>query len=221
MSETKRDDEKVRKARLSITLQEKYQIIRDHESGTSIKDLCKKYSMGSSTVCTIIKSKEKYLSLIERQNYLQYTGTRCREVDSIMPLMEEILTAWIGEQRKENPVVNSAAICAKAISIFEMLKQQKGDDCKETFIASRGWLERYKKRARLPIKSRKKNQEGGEKETDDEFDFYNRMFEENWNSASMRGVEETLGQLAKADAMIQHFNYERSGKVVILKKMQA
>ena len=39
---------------------------------------------------------------------------------------------------------------AKALSLFEHLKQQDGDGAEiETFVASRGWFERFKKRSNL------------------------------------------------------------------------
>jgi hypothetical protein len=49
--------------------------------------------------------------------------------------------------RQKYMPITYATICAKALSLFKMLKEEKKDDCEETFSASSGWFDRYKKRA--------------------------------------------------------------------------
>ena len=43
--------------RKNISLEEKYEIIKDKEKGMSVKDLVDKYKYGASTICTITKGE--------------------------------------------------------------------------------------------------------------------------------------------------------------------
>ena len=53
--------------RKNISLEEKYEIIKDKEKGMSVKDLVDKYKYGASTICTITKSKH---GIMHNQCYL-------------------------------------------------------------------------------------------------------------------------------------------------------
>ncbi|GLH11875.1 Uncharacterized protein GBIM_16598 [Gryllus bimaculatus] len=64
-----------------ITLEKKYEVISSHERGCTVKDICAKYSLSSSTVCTILKKKEKYLNEIKNGKCMQSTRILSREFD--------------------------------------------------------------------------------------------------------------------------------------------
>ena len=66
----------VTKKRKSITLQTKYDIITEQEARTSITALASKYSMGKSTICTIIKDKQKFLKEVTKACPLQSTSQK-------------------------------------------------------------------------------------------------------------------------------------------------
>ncbi|XP_063309192.1 tigger transposable element-derived protein 1-like [Pelobates fuscus] len=136
------------KRRKAITLETKLNIITDHDAGNTTKEVATKYSLSKSTVSTILKDREKYLKEVKNAQSLHSTWIRTKENKSLIPHMEKLLTAWISDQtgRLHMPVTY-ATICAKALSLFEMLKQRKGGNVEETFSASSGWFDRYKKRA--------------------------------------------------------------------------
>ncbi len=137
----------VTKKRKSITLQTKYDIINEQEAGTSITALASKYSMGKSTICTIIKDKQKFIKEVTKACPLQSTRVRNKDVLSLIPRLENLLSAWIADQTQRlNIPMTQRVICAKALSLFKTLKDKYEGECEETFVASNGWFYRYKNR---------------------------------------------------------------------------
>lgn len=134
--------------RKSISIQTKYDIITEHEAGTSIKALTSTYFLEKSTICTIIKNKKKLKKEVTQACPLQSTRIRNKEIPSIISRLENLLSAWITDQTQRlNIPMTQRVICAKAISLFNTLKSKYGDECLETFVASNGWFFRYKNRA--------------------------------------------------------------------------
>ncbi|XP_053985498.1 tigger transposable element-derived protein 1-like [Hylaeus volcanicus] len=135
-----------KKRRKVITLETKCNIITDNESGISLKDLVAKYMLSTSTVNSILKDKEKYLEQVKNAHWLQSTWVRSKQNESLIPRMEKLLTDWVIDQTEVHAPVTYATVRAKALSIFNALKQEKGG-CEERFSASSGWFDRYKRRS--------------------------------------------------------------------------
>eukprot|EP00106_Octopus_bimaculoides_P013734 XP_014781176.1 PREDICTED: tigger transposable element-derived protein 1-like [Octopus bimaculoides] len=140
------DTDGSKKKRKAITLKTKYEIVKMHDGGTTVKDICDRFSLKSSTVCTILKEKQKYLSQVRNAQPLQSTWSRKRDAGSIIPEMERLVNAWIRDTtQRMNMTVDQASIRSKALCLFNLLKEMKGDT-NETFVASRGWFVRFKNR---------------------------------------------------------------------------
>jgi hypothetical protein len=68
----------------------------------------------------------------------------------IISNMEKLLTLWIEDQNRHRISISLILIQEKVRSLFEGLKKKLGDSASdETFMASRGWFNRYKARANL------------------------------------------------------------------------
>ncbi|XP_067126477.1 tigger transposable element-derived protein 1-like [Centruroides vittatus] len=137
------------KRRKAITLEEKHEILSLHESGMKVMDLASTFHLNHSTISTILKNKRKILEELKSARPMQSTTIRKRE--GIIPEVEKVLMVWITHQtRTAQMPLNQATISAKALSIFNTLKTQRGETSKgETFSASKGWFDRFKKRAGL------------------------------------------------------------------------
>jgi hypothetical protein len=98
-------------------------------------------------VSTILKDKEKYFKEVNRARPMQSTVIRKR--DGLIPEVEKLLIAWINDQTQRiHMPLNQATISAKALSLFETLKNRGGGTSKdEVFSASKGWFDRFRKRA--------------------------------------------------------------------------
>ena len=134
------------KKRKVITLETKYEMIKLYEGGETINSISKKFDMSTSTVSTIMKAKEKFLAKIKEAQPLNSTWIRTKETNSLIPRMETLLTAWINDQTQRlHMPVSQAVICTKALSLFKDLCQK--ENLEESFVASNGWFQRYKKKA--------------------------------------------------------------------------
>jgi predicted XRE-type DNA-binding protein len=136
-----------KKSRKAITLEIKHEILSQHESGMKANELASNFKLSHSTVSTILKDKEKYLKEVKIARPMQTAVIGKR--DGLIPEVEKLLIAWINNrtQRIHMPR-NQATISAKALSLFETLKNRGSETSKdEVFRASKGWFHRFRKRA--------------------------------------------------------------------------
>ncbi|XP_067125448.1 tigger transposable element-derived protein 1 isoform X1 [Centruroides vittatus] len=143
----KLENKKSLKKRKAITLEEKLEILSLHEAGTKVMDLAYKFRLSHSTISTILKNRRKVLDEVKSASPMQATTIRKRE--GLIPEVEKVLIAWINRRtRTVRTPLSQAAISAKALSIFDTLKSRRGETSEgETFSASKGWFDRFRKRA--------------------------------------------------------------------------
>lgn len=144
--------------RKAITLEEKYKILKLKESGKKINEIATECKLSHSTVSTIVKNKDKYLKEVKSATPMLSKKIRVRESlkkkegrgrKSFIPEVEKVLIEWINYQTLQVRMpLNQTTISAKALSIFETLKQRHGET-DERFHASNGWFDRFRKRAGL------------------------------------------------------------------------
>ena len=79
--------------RKNISLEEKYEIIKDKEKGMSVKDLVDKYKYGASTICTITKGENimKVLDALQSSE-LGSAKKRLRKLE--YPDLDEAMDKW-------------------------------------------------------------------------------------------------------------------------------
>jgi hypothetical protein len=73
---------------------------------------------------------------------LKKNHTRC----NIIEKMERMLSVWIDDMGRHMPV-SQMTIQNKALNLFKFLKNQQEEEINENVMASRGWLETFKKRS--------------------------------------------------------------------------
>ncbi|XP_056639539.1 tigger transposable element-derived protein 1-like [Diorhabda sublineata] len=142
------DNEKEKKAtRKSISLKTKMEVIRRLDSGKRQTLISASLNLPTSTIRTIMKNKEKILSSATAATSSSATRiTRSR--NNIIEEMEKRLSIWIDDEIGRNMPLSQSIIMEKARRIFNYI-QAETIDKSETFVASRGWFNRFKHRNNL------------------------------------------------------------------------
>lgn len=99
--------------------------------------------MPRTTICSIIKQKDKCQGEILRADPIK--STRNSKINTINNEMEKLLNIWMYELTEKNVPKSQLLIQAKALNIFNDIKK-KYLNSNDTFKASNGWFEKFKKR---------------------------------------------------------------------------
>ena len=134
--------------RNKLTLKEKLEIIKLRDNGVSSVKIARDRNIAESSVRTIYLKKVK----------LQFQGTLANPSQNrtrSMDIMESLLSLWIQNLDQRKILVGTKQIQAKAKSLYlhvkENLENKTEAEMKETFVASNGWLQQYKKRHHINI----------------------------------------------------------------------
>lgn len=116
-----------------LTLDDKVAIIKAVQKGVKKANVCREFGLVNSTVCTIIKNKDKIM-----QNFLNGKGhvkkiRFCEKTD-----IDSALLAWFKQCRSANVPINGPLLKEKAEEFGRLLG--------ENFTCSNGWLDRFKQR---------------------------------------------------------------------------
>ncbi|MEE6509715.1 hypothetical protein FKM82_027427 [Ascaphus truei] len=134
--------------RKSITLETKQNIIKRSEKGETNTEIGHALDIPRTTIVTIIKDKARILEQIKGSAPMQ--GTTIRQRVGHIAEVEKLLIIWLEDQSQRHVPISLALIQAKALSLYEDIKQQHGEGTtEETFTASKGWFMRFKERANL------------------------------------------------------------------------
>ncbi|MEE6461462.1 hypothetical protein FKM82_001295 [Ascaphus truei] len=134
--------------RQSITLETKQNIIKRSEKGETNTEIGRSLDIPRTTIVTIIKDKARILEQIKGSAPMQ--GTTIRQRAGHIAEVEKLLIIWLEDQSQRHVPISLALIQAKALSLYEDIKQQHGEGTtEETFTASKGWFMRFKERANL------------------------------------------------------------------------
>lgn len=139
-----------KRARKAVTLETKLNVLRRLDNGEKITYICTALGLPKSTVQTIRDNKKKIESYSQSIK-TSYCSKRTRERSSIMEQMERLLDLWMENNHQRNVPMSQIIIQQKAKSIFESLMRENPDESSQnlTFVASKGWFEKFKKRHNL------------------------------------------------------------------------
>lgn len=124
--------------RKHLKLEEKGKILESIGKGMTVTDLAKQYGVAKSTICGIKKKKQ----LISQRVAKTFAGPGKLKTlkSSTFPKMERALYKWFIKLREQNIPVSGIMLQEKA-----KILQKKIDET-STFVASSGWLNRFKQR---------------------------------------------------------------------------
>ncbi|GIX91898.1 tigger transposable element-derived protein 1 [Caerostris darwini] len=135
-----------KKKMMSIEL--KREIIEKHEQGVRVVDLSRQYGRSTSMICSVFKRKESIKSVTPAKGLTIISKLRT----TLHENMEKLLMVWVTEKQLQGDTLTQTIICEKARAIYgDMLKQTPqtsiDEASEESFKASRGWFENFKKRS--------------------------------------------------------------------------
>lgn len=132
--------------RIKVTVEMKRKIIEKREGGVSVADLARSYNRSTSTICTILKNKDKIKEINASKGVSRMSSKRSRILDDV----EKLLLIWINERGLQGDTINENIICEKAKAIFaDLVKKSSGSSTaenEEQFKGSHGWFEKFKRR---------------------------------------------------------------------------
>jgi hypothetical protein len=129
-----------------IDLETKHKIILQFESGKKVKDIAYDLKLSHSTISTILKDKKRILEAVKESTSMKSTIITKNRQGPIHD-MEKLLVIWMEDLIQKRIPLSLAIIQTKACSLFNMLKLKEGENYDQTFTASHGWFQRFRKRA--------------------------------------------------------------------------
>ena len=151
-----------------MTIHEKMKILTSLENGMKNWEICKKYNVQSSTVSTILKSKDK---IKEHHTFMQSVGSnlsRKRLRDTDYDILDHIVFEWFNQRRANGELISGVILQSVAKDFHKKLAEQ-GLVPKNQFKASTGWLAKFKKRHGLRNLQAKGEKASANKEDSDAF----------------------------------------------------
>ena len=138
-----------RAPKMYLTLAEKLDVIKMHESGIKFSKIGKAKGINESSVRAIWKRKDALMAQGASANYQSSSKilqTRTRTMEET----EKLLSAWILDQEQQGTPPEQSKIQTEARRIFIQIKDNLEDktekEIKENFLASNGWFANFKKR---------------------------------------------------------------------------
>ncbi|UYV62442.1 hypothetical protein LAZ67_2000601 [Cordylochernes scorpioides] len=131
-----------------MSIELKREIIEKHEQGVRVVDLSRQYGRSTSMICSVLKRKESIKSVTPAKGLTIISKLRT----SLHENMEKLLMVWVTEKQLQGDTLTQTIICEKARAIYgDLLKQTPqtsiDEASEESFKASRGWFENFKKRS--------------------------------------------------------------------------
>jgi predicted DNA-binding protein YlxM (UPF0122 family) len=137
--------DKVKRTHKVLNLQEKLELIKLNVQGISNAEIGRKLGVPLTTVSTTVKNKAKVLEEIKNA-----TSVHTKLIRKRHNLIGEMEKVWIQDQVSHNIPVSQGLIQAKAQTLFDTMNAEKGEtSAEETFGASSGWFDKFKKRSNL------------------------------------------------------------------------
>ena len=122
-----------------MTLEQKVEIIRKNQAGSSIRQLASEYSVARPSIDLALKNKDKILAAYQQNTDSSAKRRRVEKFGEVG--IGEKVWAWFVETRGKIINVTGEMIQTKAKELAEEYEVPA-----ESFTASNGWLEKWKKR---------------------------------------------------------------------------
>jgi len=138
------------------SLEEQLDILRRFDNGEKTSHIAKDLGIPESTIRNVVKRREK-LNKFKRiretfgaSNADQSTKTKIRS--TAIETMERLLISWIENCNQQGVCLDQAMIQAKARNYYQKVRDEQTfsemsqEELKESFSASKGWFDSFKRR---------------------------------------------------------------------------
>lgn len=129
-----------KRKRVVLSLKDKINIIESLKKGETGCKLANKYGVGTSTISDIKKNTDSILSYTCKLDSEDGSKHRKTMTKPKHELLEDALYCWFLQKRSTGQPISGPLLCEKAL---ELNKKLGGD---ESYVASNGWLYRFKSR---------------------------------------------------------------------------
>ena len=131
-----------------ISLEEKIKILDRLVKGEKASQIAKSLNLNEATVRTIKKSEKEIRSAVVAGSAIcaKYSA---RPRAQIIEKMEKALNIWIDDCCQKRIPLGGNLIKQKALKIYNHLKENGESSVNPNFLASNGWLEKFKRRFSL------------------------------------------------------------------------
>lgn len=128
-----------------ISLDVKIQILDRLIKGEKAAHVAKTLNLNEATVRTIKKNENKIRSAVAAGSSIA-TKYAARPRAPIIERMEKALNIWIDDCSQKRIPLDGNIIKQKALKIYKLLQENGESSTSPDFVASKGWLEKFKKR---------------------------------------------------------------------------
>jgi hypothetical protein len=145
------DSEVGKRARKVLSLQSKVELLDRLANGESVASVGRSFEINESTVRTIKQNEVKIRASVSAGGTPGAKSVHTTR-DHVLEKMEKALNIWIEDQTQKRAPLSTALIRTKALNLYQYMQQDS--DAEEAskatpFSASRGWFDRFRKRACL------------------------------------------------------------------------
>lgn len=134
-----------KRKRVVLSIETKVQIKKKLDEGTTVKNLCDTYNVGSSTIYDIKQKKKDILKFYGDAEHPNLLSERKTMHQSKNDDVDKVLMEWIRQRRSENFPLNRNIIMAQARKFYEESNLENNCDY------SHGWFNRFKQRHGLKL----------------------------------------------------------------------
>ncbi|CAF3728391.1 unnamed protein product [Rotaria socialis] len=168
--------------RNDLTLEQKINLIKQNEGGSSYRGLCDKFKVSIGAVSNVIKRKSEYLNDYETNLNKKIKRKTCSDFSQSI---NQLVYEWFTAQRAKRIPVSGPLLQAYARKAAQELGDESG------FKASNGWLERF--RVRYNVHFRMISGEGASVDQDTVSDWRARLSTilEQYNPVDIYNCDET------------------------------
>lgn len=137
----------MKKKKAVMDIAQKMKILQLLDEGEKVSAVARRFVVNESTIRTIRDNKQK---IRESASKLGPHAKFCKisRSDKIEK-MEDMLIMWMQDLIHKHVPLSGLAIRQQALAFYNFLKEKSPSSSNETFVASRGWFEKFKKRFSL------------------------------------------------------------------------
>ncbi|XP_039450534.1 jerky protein homolog-like [Culex pipiens pallens] len=139
-----------KKKHVTLSLDQKVRILDSLLCGSQVSAVSKEFNIARTTVLNIKKQEESIR--LAHQKFLENGVKERRTVKTAkLVTLEDCLFVWILQERLKKHILLPDIVRAKGEQMFRSLKEQGVYDEEQTFTASNGWYDRFRKRYGLKM----------------------------------------------------------------------
>lgn len=129
-----------KRKRVVVSMETRLQVLKRIDRGESVAKICRELNVGKSTVNDWRRDRssiEDFCLKIESDKTL---STRCTKKKPHCDIVDEALWLWFLQERRRGTPISGPILKEKALAIHQKIENRR------EFVASEGWIDRWKKR---------------------------------------------------------------------------